>query len=139
MSSFTEAKFERVLDAEGRHVKRNGRHLWRVVAAFYWELGYLGSGNRITVPKGFITDGPSIPAVVSWLVPRSVKERAMLSACVHDMLREDQRYSLKDTNEIFRMCMIAEGTPAIWREVFYHAVKLNKSRTKHNEEIDFGS
>ena len=135
MSSFTQAKFERVVDANGRHAKNKaGRYLWRVCEAFYWELGFEGSGNRIWVPKGFVTDGPSIPPALAWLIPRGVTERAMLSACVHDMLREDDRYSLEDGNEIFRFCMIAEGTPAFWREVFYHAIQFNKSRTKHNEQ-----
>jgi hypothetical protein len=135
-SSFTAATWEPIVDAHGKAVRIDGRRVYRILGpegrGFTYEVGFLGSGLRVRVPEGFITDGPSIPSIIRWAVPKKAIGQAMKSAAVHDLLREDERFTLLEGDSIFYMCMEAEGTPAFWRERFFDAVRQNKNRTKHN-------
>lgn len=123
MSSFTEAVFE----PAGKTYE--GRPVWRAAEAFTFEIGFLGSGLKIEVPKGFETDGPSIP----WWLARWVNSGSMVrSAAVHDKLREDLRFSKLEGDAIFLTAMAAEGVGKVLRELSFLAVRLNNSRVNHN-------
>ena len=123
MSSFTKAVFE----PTGKTYE--GRIVWRAAEAFVFEIGYLGSGLKIEVPKGFETDGPSVPF---WL-SRFINAGSMVrSSAVHDKLREDLRFSKLEGDAILLTAMAAEGVSPILRELTYLAVRLNKSRVRHN-------
>ena len=119
MSSFTEARFEPTGE------RRQGRKLYRVVGGFDFDIGYLGSGLRVRVPAGFLTDGPSIPIAFRWALPTN---RMVKASAVHDMLREDRRFSKLEGDAIFLTAMQVEGTPAWLREIAFLAVRLNGSR-----------
>lgn len=127
MSSFTEATFEET----GKKI--GGRKVYRIKGrdgmGLRYYIGFEGSGQSVHVPEGFLTDGPSAPPFLRWLLPVGKMVKA---AAVHDMLREDDRYSLIECDAIFLMAMQAEGTPALWREAAFAAVRTNSSRTKHN-------
>jgi hypothetical protein len=56
MSSFTDDLLVKVLAEE-----RNGLGLFEVAEPFAFDIGFLGSGETITVPIGFRTDFASIP------------------------------------------------------------------------------
>lgn len=121
MSSFTRADFE----ATGE--KRNGRKLYRIVGGFTFDIGYLGSGLSIQVPDGFVTDGPSMPWIARKLLPTRTMTKA---SAVHDLLREDLRFSKLEGDAIFLTAMQAEGTPVWLRELAFLAVRLNNSRAR---------
>lgn len=127
MSSFTEATFE----DSGLTV--GTRKFYRIKGrdgnGFFYHIGYVGSGVTVHVPEGFLTDGPSAPPLLRWLLPVGKMVKA---SAVHDMLREDERYTLIECDAVFLMAMQAEGTPALWREAAFAAVRTNSSRTKHN-------
>lgn len=119
MSIFTQAK----LEPTGEY--RCGRQLFRVADGFQFDIGYVGSGLSVHVPAGFVTDGPSIPAWIAWLLPT---RRMVKSSAVHDLLREDRRFSKLEGDAIFLTAMRAEGTPLWLRELAFLAVRINASR-----------
>lgn len=132
MSSFTRARFVAV---PGK--KREGRQVYRIEGdgeyGFTFYIGYEGSTLWVHVPEGFETDGPSIPAWARPTIPKSAVERAMKSAAVHDLLREDPRFSAADADAVFWAAMTAENTPSFWRWVFFNAVISNGSKERHND------
>lgn len=141
MSSFTEAGFEPVMLADGKQKKRNGRKVYRIVGrdgnGFVFHIGYVGSGLSIHIREGFETDELSIPGLVDWAVPSSVKKKAQLSAAVHDYLCEHPLWNRDDADAQFYAAMCAEGTPACWRDIFFKAVQSNKSKARYNDESYF--
>lgn len=136
-SSFTAADFEPVLDARGKHRKVEGRKLYRIRGAngdgMWFHIGHLGSGLAVHIPEGFVTDGPSIPPAVGWAVPKGAKEKAMKSAAVHDYLCEHPGFTRPEADAQFLIAMHAEGTPPLWREVFFRAVRYNNSKAIRDE------
>lgn len=121
MSSFTEAL---AIDTGER---RNGRKLFRYPQGFRFDIGYLGSGLSVTVPPGFVTDGPTVPAWLARILPMHTIAK---SAAVHDLLREDLRFSKLEGDAVFLTAMAAEGAPAWLRELAFVAVRLNQSRAR---------
>lgn len=147
MSSFTKAELEPVIDpATGKQKRRAGRPVYRVAKDFYWELGFKGSGLRIYARKGYETDGPSRPtlaspglfnklaAVLLAVVPQRVWELAVPGSVIHDILREDLRFSLDEGNAVFWLCLEAVGMDGFWRDRLFDAVRSNTSRKRHNAE-----
>ncbi len=121
MSAFTEATFSPTGES------REGRRLYRIEEGFRFDIGYEGSGLSVSVPAGFVSDGPSVPVWLSRLLP----VRKMVKACaVHDMLREDLRFSKLEGDAIFLTAMAAEGTPFLMRELAFLAVRINNSRKR---------
>ena len=58
--------------------------IWRLEQDFIYEVGDKGSGKKIVVPKGFVTDGASIPQIFWVFLPTwGSYSRA---AVVHDYL-----------------------------------------------------
>lgn len=51
-----------------------------------WEVDELGSGKFIVVPKGFLSDGGTIPWVIWWLLP-PWGDRATRAYILHDYAR----------------------------------------------------
>lgn len=133
MSSFTSAAWEpTTLPAS------DGNAIFAIRGAegkgFVFWIGFEGSTLFIHVPEGFLTDGPSIPSIVRWLVPKSAIKAAMKAAAVHDKLCEDPRFDRPTADAVFLMAMYAEKTPAVWREVFFNAVRTNGSKARRNPD-----
>lgn len=139
MSSFTSASWEKTdLPAD------DGRPIYAIRGAvgrgFIFWIGYEGSTLSVRIPEGFLTDGPSIPSIVRWAIPKSARERAMKAAAVHDLLCEDPRFDRLTADAIFLTAMKAEGTPAFWREVFFRAARTSGSKARRNpDEVIFNS
>ena len=53
-----------------------------------WEIDYLGSGLRITVPAGFHSDGATVPRPLWWLMP-PWGDKGTRAAILHDYLLEE--------------------------------------------------
>jgi hypothetical protein len=79
-----------------------------------YDVGQLGSGDRITVPAGFVIDGASVPRLLEWFFGRY--GRHLLAAIVHDWLYHAQTRSRAESDRIFHEYMIARGVPesAAW-------------------------
>ena len=79
MSSFTADLLVKVPAEE-----RDGEGLFEVAEPFTFDLGFLGSGETVTVPAGFQTDFCTIPRFARWLFPTSGK--AAKAALLHDYM-----------------------------------------------------
>ncbi len=114
MSSFTSDLLVKVLADE-----RNGQGLFEVAQPFTFDLGFLGSGESITVPAGFQTDFASIPWFARWLFPISGK--VAKAALLHDymLLLNDPRAS-----DAFAQALEAAGVGKVRRWIMVTAVRL---------------
>ena len=114
MSSFTEDLIVKVLAKQ-----RNGLGLFELVVPFTFDLGFLGSGETVTVPAGFVTDFASIPGFARWLLPISGK--AAKAALLHDyMLSQGD----KRAPEAFADALKAAGVGPIKRWLMVAGVRL---------------
>lgn len=122
MSSFTD-------DLTITEVALNWR-VWRLEQDFTYEVGDKGSGKAITVPKGFTTDGASVPQLLWALFPAwGSYSRA---AVVHDLLchllhlgtpHPEAPTRLK-ADQIFLEAMKVCGTGPITRTILYWGVRV---------------
>jgi hypothetical protein len=97
------------------------RHVGKHRFVLCEELTYptLGFGT-ITVPKGFISDGASIPWALTWLFPRFGP--SLNAAIVHDWLYWAQPFSRRVSDWLFREAMEDLGIACWRRDVIYQGV-----------------
>lgn len=132
MSRFTSHLGLRLREtADGRPITRDGRCTWEVLdPALVYEVGAEGSGVRIVVPAGTVTDLASIPWPARGLLPPDgpwVK-----AAVVHDYLYVNRglagQWSREASDDILAEAMEVLGVPAWKRWVIHKAVRLGGKR-----------
>lgn len=69
MSDFTRFTAEQCLIKDDDASKILGKKYKRVTNSFTYYIGHEGSDKWVTVPKGFLTDGATIPKLFQWLLP----------------------------------------------------------------------
>lgn len=132
MSSFTTPLEVVVLDA-----KRGGRVTAQLLKGFSYDVGEVGSGERIDVPMGFVTDFASVPrGFWSFEPPLGAAGKA---AVVHDflyatggtglwrgvpMISRPTPYSRAEADGIFRQALKVLGVPAWKRSLLWAAVRV---------------
>ena len=112
MSSFTEDLVVSPLP-DGRN--------WKVVEEFYYYLDD-EYGERITVPKGFITDFASIPPIF-WSILPSIGKYTKASV-IHDYLYQTREKSRKESDDIFYDGMLILGTKKWKAKIMHKSVRL---------------
>ena len=114
MSSFTEDLLVKVLAEE-----RNGQGLFEVAQPFTFDIGFLGSGETVLVPAGFVTDFASIPRFARSLFPTSGK--VAKAALLHDymLLLNDPRAA-----DAFAEALKVAGVGKVRRWLMVAAVRL---------------
>lgn len=111
------------VDEQGTYILRRDYH-----CVFYIN----GQRQPLFIAKGFEYDGASVPRWARWLIERDGVHRE--SALVHDYLYENKGnvfyngepfcYTRKDTDQIFRECLKAQGL-ASWKVfLMYNAVRI---------------
>lgn len=103
---------------------------WYVETPIAWEIGCLGSGRYIEIPKGFRTDFASIPWFARWFVT-PLEQPQYRAAALHDVLyrapklrAEHYGMSRKECDEIFLDAMLADGTPRFKAAMMWFAVRI---------------
>ncbi len=123
MSRFTEAAFRFTGET------KNGRPIACLTTDLVYEVGFLGSGWRVTAPAGFCTDLASLPL---WLARTAIGQRLgsqlVRSAIVHDQLRQDARWPKLLGDYAFWEAMGVDGVALGWRVVCGLAVLINFRR-----------
>lgn len=76
----------------------------------------------ITVPKGFVTDGASIPNLLRFRFPHGGKK--FFGACVHDWLYRNGIGTHKEADKIFFKAMCDNGVPRWDAKLMYCGVFL---------------
>jgi hypothetical protein len=81
----------------------------------------------ITVPKGYVTDGSSIPRIFHRLYHPFVTE-AIWASCVHDYMYSHlyTRFSKDFADELFKEMIKKDGGSVIMQQAFYRSVRLNR-------------
>ena len=76
MSRFTGMLATRELDID--------LETWELLEDLVWEVGDIGTDITLVVPKGFATDGATVPKPLSYVIARWGRYRR--AACLHDQL-----------------------------------------------------
>ena len=123
MSSFTEPLILKYLPQS---------NLWRTEREFSYSVGKEFSGDKITVPRYFLTDLASVPWPASMLIPKSGQFNQ--SAILHDFLyhirgKISEPYNLKERSrsEVDQILLEAMGVLGVnWfkRQLMYRAVRI---------------
>ncbi len=116
MSSFTAPLFH---TDTGK--TRNGRPVYRLTAAFTYDVGCEGSNLSITAPEGFETDFASIPRLLRTLCPPNGPWAK--AAVIHDALYETGEISRWISDRIFFEAMGVLKVNLLTRLVMYIAVR----------------
>ena len=122
MSSFTTRLVTTELeDPHGHPMLRRGRVLHLVLEPFRYEVGFLGSGDVIEVPVGFITDFASVPRAL-WAFEPPIG-RIAKAAVLHDFLYAGQLRPRIECDRIFYEAMGVLGVPDLKRSIIYAGVR----------------
>lgn len=115
MSSFTAPLILEALPLENR-----GRGVFSLYEPFSYEIGKLGSGEKVTVPAGFLTDLASIPALARPFIP--LAGRLAKPAIIHDFLLTsgDPR-----AHDVFDEALKVAGVSNLTRWVVVGAVRFH--------------
>lgn len=114
MSQFTEALVVSPL-ADGK--------TWVLVRPFGYDRGVEGSGDRIQVEIGFMTDFASVPRPLWVVLPKWGKYGN--AAVIHDWLYWSQkRLSRAEADHVFLEAMTVLGVPAWQKHTMHWAVRL---------------
>lgn len=98
--------------------------LWKVDRAFKYYVGEDGSDDIISIKKGFITDGASIPRPFFSLIGGPMGEYVQ-SAVVHDYGYQIMERPRKEVDKIFLEGMKVLGVSFWKRHIMYRAVRMN--------------
>lgn len=85
-------------------------------------LRKIGDKTKVQIPKGFISDGASVPRLLWAIFPPF--HRYTESAIIHDFLYKTQFIDRKDCDKIFLDCMLEDGVNKIVAYLFYYNVRL---------------
>ena len=84
------------------------------------------NGERLLVPRGFESDGASVPRLFWRLVFPTIDPQALRAAIAHDYIYRTQPegWEKEDADEMFYDLLIEDGVPK-WRAwIAYQAVRL---------------
>lgn len=115
MSSFTADLIVRIEQGEW-----GGIGTFTLLEDFSYDIGYLGSGKTIKVPRGFVSDGLSIPSFARMLFP--ILGRGAKAGVLHDYLLW-QGWERKPAADVFLEALEVLGVPKFRRTLMYWAVK----------------
>lgn len=93
----------------------------KVIISFTYQRGRLGSGVLLIVPKGFITDGASIPQIF-WNILSPWGNYAK-AAVLHDWLYAKQDMTKLECDNIFLEAMEALGVNWFKRNLMFTMVR----------------
>lgn len=113
MSSFTDPPIISPLP-DGRN--------WLLVKDFVYEIGSLGSGDKIVVPASFKTDLASIPRLFWSFWPPT--GRYSSASILHDYLYFSHERTKEESDDIFYEAMLILNVKKWKAKIFYNAVKI---------------
>lgn len=115
---------------------------------FWWEISYgwgVKKRHEVTVPKGFVCDGASVPYRLRWLAGHPFGE-LLRSAVVHDWIyhvhqdNDGESLSQREADYAFRKAMTVEGIgwfrkPLVWATVRLFGFRAYRESFKHTGRI----
>lgn len=109
---------------------------WKLIQPFEYEIGVLGSGAKILVPAGFVTDFASVPQIFWNILPPWGQYGK--AAVLHDFLYKTQPVTRALCDSIFLEAMYSLSVPYWKRIAIYLGVRLGgmKAWEGHSEELN---
>ena len=95
-----------------------------------------GNDFLITIPRGFVTDGASIPRLVWTFVGGPFSGKYVKPAVAHDYLYAVHLYSRYKADLIFLEAMKSCGVSLIKRELMFLAVRVGGRKSYHIQDND---
>ena len=105
-----------------------------------WELSehwhIVLCGRCVTIPKGFLTDGASIPRILWRVCGHPMSTKRISVAVVHDAIYsgELKGYTRKEADTIYRDALIEQGWPK-WK-AYLEYFTLRACGASHWSKID---
>jgi len=97
-------------------------YTWKVMEPFDYEIGEVGSGNKIDVPVNFITDLASIPRIFWSIMPPFGKYSR--AAVLHDWIYHTQQFTRKMSDDILMEAMQVLSVNWLTRWTIYLGVRI---------------
>jgi hypothetical protein len=91
-----------------------------------WTIAVSLPPNRVqgvTVPRGFVWDGASVPKAFRWLIGDPWECEFQAASLVHDYLYWSHKATKADADLIFRDLLISSGAKSWVASLMYAAVK----------------
>lgn len=129
MSSFTRFSAKEQVQYSKEASDALGADYWMVMESFVFYIGRKEDGRSVTIPKGFLTDGASVPRPLWSIIPPWGPWGQ--AAIVHDYLVEYMSISVNGlpmaiqreyADILFLEMLIALGVPELKRKMMYAAV-----------------
>lgn len=100
------------------------------------NLSFENNDFKVTVKKGLVTDGASIPRIFWSIIGCPSNGKYVGSAIIHDGLYMSEIISRKDADKIFLDMLKHNGIGYIKRNLMYFAVRLGGYFVwrKHNQD-----
>jgi len=96
-----------------------GKNEYRVVKDYYYTSDY----GLVVVPRGFLSDGASIPLVFQGLIYTPFHPDVISASVVHDWLFANHQLDFHQANDVFRSILEANGVSPAKVAVMYKAVE----------------
>ena len=124
-------RVDRIKRVVGQALLRGDDELWILGA----PLVVVIDGIRYEVPKGFTTDGASIPKIGQWLTGWTKwGEPQRWGAIVHDWFYCDDAIAKSFADQAFRAVLAAAGANTWQREVMYLAVVIGGKKAYESDQ-----
>ena len=88
------------------------------------EIPFVFQGKSYVVPKGFVSDGCSVPQMFWGLIAPCIDGRTIRAAIIHDWLYSTAILSRKQADEIFLQLMIEDDFSTWKAYTCYYAVRI---------------
>lgn len=96
---------------------------WVLSKSFTYYRGIKWSKNKITIPKGFIFDGASLPRVF-YIIWTPMWTDTLIAALLHDYIYRIQTMSRQEADELFNEVMIVTDVNTFKRINYYLWVRI---------------
>lgn len=100
----------------------NGRVYYELMEDLIFQYSINGSGVKIIVPKGFVTDFATIPRILWSIFPPAGKHSK--ATVIHDYLYTLPKCSRFLADSIFREAMYQSGVNIFQRVIMYYGVRI---------------
>ena len=109
----------------------NLKSVYKLVEPLIWQDKIFD----ITVPKGFLYDGASVPLLATLIVPRK-GGRYDRAACLHDWLYGTHILPRKAADDLFYKAMLSDGVPKWKAWMIHQAVRIGGKSSYEGKSED---
>lgn len=104
------------------------RPRWQLAEGFRYAVGSLEAPTEtITVPRGFVFDGASVPVPFRGLLPMA-HPSYLQAAALHDWMLGAGQWPRRYADTVFREALAVLGMPPFWRDLMFAAVRIGAAR-----------